>query len=118
VGEDLLRAFGECLARGDADRAAELFTETAIYEEPPAHVFSGRDAIHDFIAAFAAAHSDARFEVLRTLTSSDGTLVAAEWRWSYLRTGEDTRRAFAGMCFLELCDGLIARWRGFSASVT
>ncbi|HEU5438411.1 MAG TPA: nuclear transport factor 2 family protein [Ktedonobacterales bacterium] len=113
-GMDVLRAFGECLVRGDADGAAMLFAPDAVYEEPPVH-FSGRDAIHAFIAEFAATHSDARFEVLRALASPDGALLAAEWRWSYTRSADSTRRAFTGISFVELRDGLIARWRGFSA---
>lgn len=113
---DVLRAFGECLARGDANGAAALFTPHAVYEEPPSH-FVGREAIHAFIADFAATHTDARFEVVRALASPDGALVAAEWRWSYTRSADGMRRAFAGISFVELRDGLIARWRGFSAPV-
>lgn len=113
-GMDVLRAFGECLARGDADGAATLFAPDAVYEEPPVQ-FSGREAIHAFIAEFAATHSDARFEILRALASPDGALLAAEWRWSYTRNADGTRRAFAGISFVELRGRLIARWRGFSA---
>jgi ketosteroid isomerase-like protein len=115
-GADLLRAFGDCLARGDASGAAALFALDAVYEEPPVH-FAGREAIHTFIAEFAATHSDARFEILRALASPDGALLAAEWRWSYMRSAGGTQRTFAGISFVELRDGLIAHWRGFSAPV-
>ncbi|MFI5271404.1 MAG: nuclear transport factor 2 family protein [Ktedonobacterales bacterium] len=116
-GERVLRAFSERLAAGDADGAVALFTADCVYDEPPAHAFTGRDALHAFIAAFAAGHSDIRFEVQRTLASPDGDALAAEWRWSYTRSADGTRHAFAGMCFIELRDGLIARLRGFSAVV-
>jgi uncharacterized protein (TIGR02246 family) len=116
-GTALLQRFGECLARGDAAGAAALFTPDATYDEPPGHTFAGREALHAFIADFAAAHTDVSFTVVRMLASSDGALVAAEWRWTYTGAADGQRRAFEGMSFVELRDGLIARWRGFSARV-
>ena len=45
-------------------------------------------------------------------------LAAIEWRFAYTRTSDGARTVFEGMCWLELAaDGLIARWRGFSARV-
>ena len=117
-GEDplaILRRFGDRLAAGDTEGAAALFTPDAEYDEPPAHSFRGRGALCAFIADFAAAHTDVRFEVVRALASPDGATLAAEWRWSYTRTADGTRQAFAGMCFVDLRDGLIASWKGFSA---
>jgi ketosteroid isomerase-like protein len=111
---DALIRFGACLERGDADGAANCFTSEAVYEEPPRFAFAGRPALRAFIADFLARHTDVSFTVERTLTSGDGSLVAAEWRWSYRRL-DGSPRAFAGMCFVELRDGLIARWRGYSA---
>jgi limonene-1,2-epoxide hydrolase len=116
-GTALLRRFGECLAQGDAEGAAALFTPDATYDEPPGHAFAGREALRAFIADFAAAHTGVSFSVVRTLEAPDGALVAAEWRWAYTRTADGQRRAFEGMSFVELRDGLIARWRGFSARV-
>lgn len=117
-GEDplaILRLFGERLAAGDAEGAAALFAPNAEYDEPPAHSFRGRDALRAFIASFAAAHTQVRFEVVRAFASLDGATLAAEWRWSYSRIADCTHRAFAGMCFVEMRDGLIASWKGYSA---
>ncbi len=111
----VLRLFGERLAAGDAEGASALFTPDAEYDEPPAYSSRGRDALRAFIADFAATHTDVRFEVLRALASPDGATLAAEWRWSYTRRADGTRRAFEGMCFVELRDGLMASWRGYSA---
>ncbi|WIG61695.1 MAG: hypothetical protein OJF49_004443 [Ktedonobacterales bacterium] len=111
----ILRAFGDCLAQGDADGAMALFTPDALYEEPPAHTFTGRDALHAFIADFAARHTAVSFTILRALSSPTGDLLAAEWRWAYTRTVDGTRRVFEGISFVELRDGLIAHWRGYSA---
>jgi limonene-1,2-epoxide hydrolase len=114
----LLRAFGERLAAGDAEGAAALFTPDVAYDEPPAHTFHGRDALRAFIADFAATHSDVRFEVVRALASRDGATLAAEWRWSYTRTADGARRAFAGMCFVDVRDGQMATWKGYSVPVS
>lgn len=112
--EEVLRAFGERLAAGDAAGAAVLFAPDAVYDEPPAH-FAGRAAIEGFIADFAATHYDATFTVLRALTRPDQAEAAAEWRWSYTRDADGERRVFEGACFITFRDGLIASWRGFSA---
>lgn len=113
--EALLQAFGERLASGDADAAAALFTEDAAYAEPPHAIFNGRAAIRGFIADFAARHHDASFTVSRILTRADGQEAAAAWRWAYTRDADGERRAFEGISFITLRDGLIASWRGFSA---
>ncbi|HKV84899.1 MAG TPA: nuclear transport factor 2 family protein [Ktedonobacterales bacterium] len=113
---DALRRFGACLEHGDTEAAAACFTEDAVYEEPPRFAFTGRPALRAFIADFLARHTEVRFTVARTLASADGALMAAEWRWSY-RSLDGSAHAFAGMCFVELRDGLIARWRGYSVAV-
>jgi uncharacterized protein (TIGR02246 family) len=115
--EAVLAQFAACLERGDADGAAALFAPDAAYEEPPHAHFAGRDAVRAFIADFAARHHDVRYEVLRALTAPDGLLTAAEWRFAYTRTADGSRTVLEGMSWVELRDGLIARWRGFSARV-
>jgi ketosteroid isomerase-like protein len=112
-----LRAFGERLASGDADGAASLFTEDATYAEPPAHTFTGRAALHAFIADFAARHRDVSFTVTRLLARPDGQEAAAMWRWAYTRDGDGQRRVYEGACFLTFRSGLIASWQGYSALV-
>lgn len=114
---ETLRAFGERLASGDADGASSLFTEDATYAEPPAHVFSGRAALHGFIADFAARHHDVSFSVTRLLIRADGQEAAALWRWAYTRDSDSQRRIFEGACFVTFRDGLIASWQGYSALV-
>ena len=116
VTADVLRRFGACLERADADGASECFTADTIYEEPPRFAFTGRPALHAFIADFLARHTDVRFTVERALVSGDGALEAAEWRWSY-RSLDGSAHAFAGMCFVTVREGQIARWRGYSVVV-
>jgi ketosteroid isomerase-like protein len=114
--EAVLRAFGEALARGDADGAAALFAQDATYDEPPVH-FAGRAAIAGFIGDFAARHHAVSFTVSQMLTSSNGALAAAEWRWSYMRDADGEARIFEGASFITFRDGQIATWRGFSTRV-
>jgi uncharacterized protein (TIGR02246 family) len=114
----LLRAFGEALARGDAEAAAACFAPDAVYEEPPRFAFAGRAAIAAFVRDFAERHTDVRFEVLRVLAAPDSMLVAAEWRFSHTRLADGARVVYAGMSIVELtAGGRIARWRGYSAPV-
>jgi ketosteroid isomerase-like protein len=114
---EVLRAFGELLASGDAEGAASLFTEDVAYAEPPAAIFTGRATLRDFIADFAARHHDVSFTVARLLPSLDGQEAAAGWLWAYTRDSDGERRVFEGICFISLREGLIASWRGFSALV-
>jgi uncharacterized protein (TIGR02246 family) len=115
--QDVLARFAACLERGDAEGAAALFASDAEYAEPPSFHFTGRDAIRGFVADFATRHRDVRYEVVRTLSAPDGWLTAAEWRFSYTSVADGRRTAFAGMSWVELRDGLIARWRGYSARI-
>lgn len=112
--EEVLRAFSDALAAGDAAGATALFAQDATYEEAPVH-FAGRVAIAGFIAEFAASHHDAAFTVSRIVVSPDRALAAAEWRWSYTRDSDDEARVFEGASFITFRDGLITAWRGFSA---
>ena len=118
LAEEILRAFGERLASGDADGAASLFTEDAAYAEPPAAIFTGRAAIRGFIADFAARHHDASFTVSRTLSSADGREAAAAWRWAYTRDSDGEQRVFEGISFVTLRGEKIAAWHGYSARVS
>jgi uncharacterized protein (TIGR02246 family) len=113
----VLRALAECWQRGDADAAAARFAPDASYSEPPAFAASGRAAIHAFFADFAARHHAVTFDIVRVLEAPDGTLAAAEWRFAHTRTADGKRAAYEGMCWIELRDGLVARWHGYSASV-
>lgn len=115
--EALLARFAVCLEQGDANGAAALFAPDAEYDEPPHSHFVGREAVRAFIADFATRHRDVRYEVVRTLSAPDGRLTAAEWRFSYTRTEDGSRVAFEGMSWVEVRDGQLARWRGFSARV-
>ncbi len=116
--EAVLRALADCWQRGDADAAAALFAPDAEYSEPPAFACSGRTAIHAFFADFAARHHAVTFAIVRVLAGPDGALAAAEWRFAHTRTSDGKRAAYEGMCWIELRDGLVTRWHGYSVAVS
>lgn len=111
---DALHAFAERLERGDAEGVAALFTPDATYQEPPVYAFSGHEAMRAFVADFAARHTDVSFTILRSFANAAGDQLAAEWRFAYTRTADSTSRTFEGMSMVELRDGQIASWRGYS----
>jgi ketosteroid isomerase-like protein len=114
----VLRTFGTALERGDAEAAAECFAPDAVYEEPPRFSFVGRAAIYEFVRDFTARHRAVSFSVMRALASPERALVAAEWQFSYIRASDGTHVSFAGMSFVEVEDGQIARWRGYSVAMS
>jgi uncharacterized protein (TIGR02246 family) len=112
--QEALDRFADALARGDADAAADLFTENASYDEPPHFHFDGREAIHAFFRDFAARHSAARFTVQRSVADPTRRLLAAEWEWRYVSASDGQERAFAGMSFITFAGEKVASWRGYS----
>lgn len=113
---ETLRAFGAAIERGEPRVAADLFAPDATYEEPPAPILRGRNALLAFFTDFADRHSDVSFTISRAFPDASGTHVAAEWRFAYTRTEDGTQRVYEGISILEFtADGLIASWRGFSA---
>ena len=113
---ETLRAFGADIERGKPEAAADLFAPGATYEEPPAPMLRGRDALLTFFADFAARHSDVSFTISRAFADASNTRVASEWRFAYTRTEDGTQRVFEGMSIVEFdVSGHITSWRGFSA---
>lgn len=114
--EAVLRAFGVAIERGEPEKAANLFAPDATYEEPPAPILRGRDALLAFFGDFTARHHDVSFTVSRAFSDTSNTRLAAEWRFVYIRTEDGTRRVYEGISIVEFDgSGRIASWRGFSA---
>ena len=114
--EEVLTRFSALLRVGDAVAAAHLFADDATYDEPPRFAFRGRAAIQKFFSDFTASHRNAQFTIARTITQGD--LLAAEWRWDYDRADDGTHRTFEGISMIQVKDGYIQNWRGYSALVT
>jgi uncharacterized protein (TIGR02246 family) len=111
--KQLLDNLGDCWRRRDAQGAAELFSESAIYSEPPAHELRGRAAIASFFRAFFANHYAIEFGFSRILIGEGE--AAAEWSFSYSRASDGKRRRLTGMAFIDTAAGRIHVWRSFSA---
>lgn len=97
----------------DAQGAADLFSEAAIYSEPPRHELHGRPAIASFFHSFFANHSAIEFSFSRILIGEGE--AAAEWSFSYFRNSDGQRRRLTGIAFIDTAAGHIHVWRSFSA---
>jgi len=115
TGTELLARFSSLLRDGNGTGAADLFSEDATYDEPPRFAFRGRASIREFFADFTANHRNARFTVSRLVTQGD--LLAAEWRWDYVRNADGTQRAFGGIAMIQVRNESIQSWRGYSALI-
>ncbi len=111
--KQLLDNLGDCWRRRDAQGAAALFNENAIYSEPPAHELHGRPAIASFFHTFFAHHYAIEFSFNRILIGEDE--AAAEWSFNYLRASDGRRRRLVGIAFIDTAAGRIHVWRSFSA---
>lgn len=108
----LLEELTERWRNGDAQGAADLFSETAVYSEPPTHELRGRAAIAAFFRAFFASHYNVEFAFSRILIG-DGE-AAAEWSFSYTKARDGSRLFLSGISFIDTAAGHIQSWRGFS----
>ena len=108
----LLDELTERWRKGDAQGAADLFSDTAVYSEPPAHELRGRTAIAAFFRAFLASHYNVEFAFSRILIGVGE--AAAEWSFSYTRARDGSRRFLSGIAFIDTGAGRIQSWRGFS----
>jgi uncharacterized protein (TIGR02246 family) len=108
----LLDQLSERWRQGDALGAASLFSETALYSEPPTHEVQGRANIAAFFQSFFARHSAVEF-VFNRILIGEGE-AAAEWTFGYTRNSDGHRQRLVGVAFIDTLGGLIHVWRGFS----
>lgn len=113
----LLRHFGAMLEQGDGEGAVAIFAPDVRYDEPPKYALRGRDTMRAFIDDFLLRHRDVRFVIGRTIRDADSSRLALEWRWTYTRIADGEQVAFEGVSIIEVVDGLISSWRGFSAKM-
>lgn len=94
---------------GDADRAAALFTEDAVYRSHRfAEPYVGRKRIRDYWDRVASTHGDVRTRLGRPV--ADGNRVAVEW-WTTMES-EEGAVTYAGCLFLTFAeDGLCRELR-------
>ncbi len=111
--KQLLDQLSDCWHKRDAQGAADLFGENAIYSEPPAHELQGRPAIASFFHTFFDNHYAIEFGFSRILIGEGE--AAAEWSFSYFRSSDGRQRRLVGIAFIDTVAGLIQVWRSFSA---
>lgn len=79
---------GEFLAAGDLDAIADLYEDGASYVTEMGEVRTGRDAIRDAFAPFAAAKPRLRVDIVRTLRNGDDLALVYN-DWTLTATGAD-----------------------------
>jgi ketosteroid isomerase-like protein len=105
--EELMKTIAEGWSEGDARKAAECFSEDAIYIEPPEkQVYRGRDALYEFFGG------------------SRGTDVPMKMTWHHLAFNEQEQIGFGeytfemhgryhGIVVVKIEAGLIKHWREY-----
>jgi len=98
---DWLARYRRAWIERDAEAAARLFTEDAIYREQPFQApFVGRESIRDYWSRVTASQTGVELRYGQSVT--DGSRVAVEW-WANLQTN-DGPLTLAGEFFLVFAD--------------
>jgi limonene-1,2-epoxide hydrolase len=106
---EIVTQFCEQIAQGDAAKAAEFFSDEAVYHNIPLDPVNGRDAIRDTIAMFLGMADKVWFDTLHLV--ADGALVMTE-RIDHFVMG-DRDIALPVMGAFEVSDGKITAWRDY-----
>ena len=105
--QHLLQTLGDGWNGGDARKAADCFTEDAVYTQPPdSQVYQGRDALFTFFGG------------------EDGRPGAMQMTWHHIAFNENSGIGMGeftftygtsahGVAVVKIEDGLIARWREY-----
>jgi uncharacterized protein (TIGR02246 family) len=98
-----LARYGAAWESRDADGAAALFTDDAVYQETPfAEPFHGRDGIHDYWSRVTADQSDVSFEFATIATA--GATGIAQWSARFRSISGDAPVELNGVFVLEFAD--------------
>jgi len=101
--------FCDQVAEGDAAKAAEFFSDDAVYHNIPLDPVTGRAAIRDTIGMFLGMADKVWFDTLHIV--ADGSLVMTE-RIDHFVMG-DRDIALPVMGAFEVNDGKITAWRDY-----
>lgn len=103
----LLQELADAWNRGNADKAAALFTPGAIYTEPPGQQrYVGRDAIRAYFdETFRVAPPFMEWHTM----AIDGQSGRGFAEYSFTWNG----RIYHGVVVLRVVDGLISNWREY-----
>ena len=100
---NLMEAVRDSWIAGDTRRALELFTEDAVYMEPPdTQRYVGRDELFEFFGGDDPPPMQLRWHHLVV----DGDIGVGEYTFR-------GNRQYHGIAIVELRDGRISRWREY-----
>ncbi len=111
VDETAFRRLMETLAagwtEGDSRKAADCFTEDAVYVEPPdKQVYRGRQELYEFFGGGAGRNEPMRMTWHHLVFDEQSQIGAGEFTFEY-------GGAVHGMVIVRLRDGRIANWREY-----
>ncbi len=106
---EIVTQFCDQVAGGDAEKAAEFFSDDAIYHNMPLDPVNGRAAIRDTIGMFLGMADKVWFDTLHIV--ADGPIVMTE-RIDHFAQG-DRDIALPVMGTFEVHDGKITAWRDY-----
>jgi limonene-1,2-epoxide hydrolase len=107
---EIVNQFCDEIAAGNAEKAAECFSDDAVYHNIPLDPINGRDAIRDTIAMFLGMADKVWFETSHSL--ANGPLVMTERVDHFLKEGRDVALPVMGV-FEVNNDGKITAWRDY-----
>ena len=106
---EIVTQFCDQVAGGDAAKAADFFSDDAMYHNIPLDPVNGRDAIRDTIGMFLGMADKVWFDTLHIV--ADGPIVMTE-RIDHFAQG-DRDIALPVMGTFEVSDGKITAWRDY-----
>jgi limonene-1,2-epoxide hydrolase len=106
---EIVTQFCDQVADGDATKAAEFFSDAAVYHNIPLDPVTGRDAIRETVGMFLGMADKVWFDTLHIV--ADGPLVMTE-RIDHFVMGERDI-ALPVMGAFEVHDGKITAWRDY-----
>jgi limonene-1,2-epoxide hydrolase len=106
---EIVTEFCDRVAEGDAAKAAEFFSDDAVYHNIPLDPVTGRDAIRETVGMFLGMADKVWFDTLHIV--ADGPLVLTE-RVDHFVMGERDI-ALPVMGAFEVHDGKITAWRDY-----
>lgn len=106
--EKLLYQVAEGWNEGDAQKAAECFSEDAIYIEPPDRQFyRGRQALYEFFGGSSGRANPMTMTWHHLLFDATKQIGVGEYTFAY--RGRETH----GIVIVQIAEGKIRRWREY-----
>ena len=104
---DLLHRLADGWNSGNAQQAADCFTEDALYTEPPdKQYYSGRDALYHFFGGANGRAGEMTMVWHHIIFDEEKQIGCGEFTFTY---GDTVH----GVTMLKVKDGLISNWREY-----